>query len=411
MRTLKLLIVTQYFYPETFKINDLALHFKKKGHNVSVLTGIPNYPGGKYYPGYGIFRKRFEIYNGIKIYRSLLIPRMNSGKVSLILNYFSFAFFSSIKILTLKSDYDLIFVYEPSPITVGIPAIVKKIFIKSPMIFWVTDLWPESVTATTKLPSFINKLLVAFINPIVKIIYKNSDKILITSKGFLPSIINKNINKNKIIYFPQWAEKIFKPIEPSSNIDLVNKIPKNSFKIMFAGNIGEAQDFPSIIQCAKLLKHNKKIHWIILGNGRKLNWTKRKVKQYDLEDNFHLLGSFPLIDMPGFYSYADCMLLSLKKEYIFSITVPAKIQSYMACKKPILAMIDGEAANIVNESSAGLTCASEDYKSLAKNISEISNYSKSKLNKIGQNGLEFYNMNFNRKILMHKLENLFYELA
>jgi len=404
---LNLLIVSQYFYPENFRINDFAQEFQSRGHNVTVLTGTPNYPAGKIYDGYGIFYKNREIYKDIEIFRSPLIPRGSGSSIRLALNYFSFVvggIFTSLFLLNKK--FDIIFVFEPSPITVCIPAIFIKKLKKVPICFWVLDLWPESVVSAGNLKTGIIPKL---INPVVKFIYKYSDKILVSSRGFVDSIIVKGINKNKVAFFPQWAETIFKPIKYKPY--LLGSVPKNSFKIMFAGNIGEAQDFPSIIETARILKDNLNIQWVILGGGRKEEWVKSKIKEYKLEKTFHLLGSFPLEMMPAYYSQADCMVFSLKKEYIFSITIPAKVQTYLACAKPVIAMIDGEAAKLIDDADAGLSCPSESPGLLAKNIETLSLLNPSELDKLGQNALAHYKKEFERSMLMDKMENIFYTMA
>ena len=403
---MNILIVTQYFHPENFRINDFAIEFSKRGHNVTVLTGTPNYPGGKFFDGYGIFKNNYEEYNGIKIYRIPLIPRGSGSSARLAINYISYVisgFFASG--LVSKNSADIIFVFEPSPITVALPAILIKKIKKIPICLWVLDLWPESVISAGNIKtSVIPNLL----NPIVKFIYNKSDKILVSSQGFIKSIVEKGINEKKISFYPQWAEEVFQPINVKKYS--LNKIPEKSFKIMFAGNIGEAQDFKSIIDTAKLLKDYKNIHWIILGGGRKEAWVKSQIHEHKLENNFHMLGKFPLEKMPEFYAQADCMLFSLKKEYIFSITIPAKVQSYLACAKPILAMIDGEASSIINDSKAGLSCPSESPELLAKNIKKLSKMSKVELDKLGKNALDCYKKYFERNMLMDKAESIFSEM-
>jgi len=404
---LNILIVTQYFYPENFRINDFAIEFKNRGHNVTVLTGTPNYPGGKYYNGYGVFKKTREIYEDIKVIRSPIVPRGSGSAVRLALNYFSFILGGILTSFSLLNNkFDIIFVFEPSPITVCIPAIFIKKVKRIPICFWVLDLWPESVVSAGNLKTgIIPKLL----NPMVKFIYKHSDKILVSSKGFVISILEKGVEKNKVSFFPQWAETIFKPIRYDPY--LLGTIPKDSFKVMFAGNIGEAQDFPSILDAARLLKSNVKIQWVILGGGRKKGWVESKIKEYNLESNFHLLGSFPLDMMPAFYSQADCLLFSLKKEHIFSITIPAKVQTYLACAKPVVAMIDGEAAKMIDDAKAGLSGPSERPELLAKNIETLSLLDSIQLDKLGQNALTYYNKEFERSMLMDRMENIFYSMV
>ena len=400
---LNILIVTPHFYPENFRINDFAEAFTKRGHEISVLTGVPDYPEGKFYDGYGLFKKNREIYNGIKIYRVPLIPRGSGSNIRLALNYISFIFgalFTSL--FMMKNEFDIVFVFEPSPITVGIPAIFIKKIKKIPLCFWVLDLWPESVVSAGNLKSsFIPRIL----NPIVRYIYKHSDRILVSSNGFIHSIVDKGISKDKIEFFPQWAEPIFKPMK--SNKFLLTGVPEKSFKIMFAGNIGEAQDFPSIIEAARQLRHNQDIQWVVLGGGRREEWVKSKIKEYELENSFHLLGSFPLEKMPEFYANADAMLFSLKDEYIFSITIPAKVQSYLACGKPILAMVNGEGGKVVVDAKAGFSCAAESPHELVQNILKMKTMREKDLSEMGENARIYYNDNFERSYLFDKAENIF----
>lgn len=411
MKKLKILIVSQYFWPENFKINDFAFYFSESKYEVDVLTGYPNYPSGSIFDGYSLFsrKKNKEEKNNVIIHRSIIIPRGRSNKIQLFINYISFAFFASIKCFFLKKKYDLIFIYEPSPVTVAIPAIILKKIRKIPVIFWVTDLWPESIIATIKPGRFTEKIIKKIINPIVKWIYGESDKILVTSRGFIKSIEDKIGKVDKIEFFPQWAESIFKPIK-NNKTEILNNLPQNSFKIMFAGNLGEAQDFESVIECARTLKNNKRIQWIIIGDGRKKNWIEEKVKSYNLEDCFHLLGSYPIEKMPEFYSAADAMLFSLKDEYIFSITIPAKVQSYLACGKPILGMVNGESSEIINKSQSGLSCDSGDYIGLSKNIISLSQMPIRELEELGNNSIKYYKENFDRKIIFQRAEKIFHEV-
>jgi glycosyltransferase involved in cell wall biosynthesis len=403
---MRILIVSQYFWPENFKINDFALGMKELGHDVSVLTGKPNYPQGKFYKGYNLFNNRTSNFNGIKIIRAPLITRGKGTGFRLVLNYLSFAFFSSITAyFRIKEKYDVIFVYEPSPITVGIPAIILKEKLGIPIFFWVQDLWPESVEAAGKK---LNPILLSIINKLVFKIYQHSDRIFISSKYFSESIREKNVDNSKIIYFPNWTEEIYLA-EVSDKIKYSSLMPAG-FKIMFAGNIGEAQDFESIIQAAELLKTNKYIHWIILGDGRKKRWLEEEVSRLELNSNFHILGAFPNEEMPNFFYHSDAMLVSLKDSEVFSLTVPAKIQSYLAFGKPIIAMLNGEGALIVEDAKAGLSCSAGNYKMLARNIEFLINSDKAELAKMGKYGKEYYNRNFNRDKILRRFEQIYMEM-
>ncbi len=403
---MNILIVTPYFHPENFRINDLAVELINKNHDVSVLAPIPNYPDGKFFKGYGIKAKRIENWKKINIYRSILIPRGSGTNLRLAISWISSIFgnlFSALFIM--KRNFDLIFVFGPSPFTICLPAIFIKKIKKIPICFWVLDLWPESVYSAGKLKtSMIPKLLL----PLVKFTYNNCDRILVSSPGFIKSIKEKNIKSKEIDFFPQWAEPLFKKIKnPKNNLTMV---PKGSFVIMFAGNIGEAQDFPSIIKAANNLKNNKRIQWVIIGSGRKEKWVKNKIDDLGLKDVFHMIGRLPLSDMPNYYSQASAMLISLKREHIFSLTIPAKLQSYLACGKPILSMIDGSTSELVKTVKAGLTSNSEDYNKLSENILKMSQMSVEEINQLGENAYNLYLEKFNRNILLSRLETIFYEL-
>ena len=403
---MNILIVTHYFHPENFRINDLAIELKNKNHKVSVLTPIPNYPEGKFYVGYGIFRKRKEYWNGINIYRSLLIPRGAGSNISLAISWISSILgnlFTSLFIL--NNSFDLIFVFGPSPFTICLPAIFIKKIKRIPICFWVQDLWPESVSSAGKLKTV---LLPKLLMPLVKFTYNNCDMILVSSPGFIKSIADKEINRRKIKYFPQWAEPVFKPI--SSTDKKLPGVPENSFVIMFAGNIGEAQDFESIIKAAHKLSEHKTIHWVIIGSGRKEKWVKENILKLCIEDVFHMIGKYPIKKMPEFYSQASAMLISLKREYIFSLTIPAKLQTYLASAKPVIAMIDGATAELVRESKSGLVCNSGNADQLANNVLRMSEMTDYEIKRMATNAHNLYMKEFNRDVLLNRLESIFFNL-
>ncbi|HEY1055081.1 MAG TPA: glycosyltransferase family 4 protein [Emticicia sp.] len=398
---MRILIVTQYFWPENFRINDIALGLVERGHQVEVLTGKPNYPHGKYYNGYSFFSKGTEFWNEIKIYRSKLIPRGKSNGFRLMLNYISFAIFSSTRAFFLKEKFDKILVYEPSPITVGLPAIVYKLKRNTPIYFWVQDLWPQSVSAAGGIK---NRTLIGLLDNLTRWIYRKSDKILIQSRSFKEILIKQEVASEKIIYYPNSVEEFFKVQKP--DISLLNSLPIG-FKIMFAGNIGESQDFETIIEAARIVSiRNKSIKWLILGDGRKKSFVKEKIREFGLEDQVFLLGSHDVSAMPGYFSCADCLLVSLKKDYIFSLTIPSKIQSYLACAKPILASLDGEGGRIINEANAGFVSEAENPQELASKALEIAILHPNQLSELGKNSRVYFENNFERELLITNLEEI-----
>jgi len=400
---MKILIVSQYFYPELFRVNDLAAGMKERGHEVTVLTGLPNYPKGKIYEGYGFFKNLESEYQGIKIIRSWLVPRGNSGGLRLMLNYLSFALFSSIwGIIKLRGKYDIIFVHEVSPIFVGIPALVMKWRFRAPVFFWILDLWPESLTAAGNITS---PAILKPVKMVVRFVYKYSDKLLIASQAFRPSVLSFQVQPDKLYYLPNWSEATALP-DRTADFQYASLIPEG-FKIMFAGNVGESQDFPAILDAAEKLKEYTSIKWLIIGSGRRVEWIKNEIAARGLENNFLLLGQYPLELMGGFINHADVMLVTLKKDPIFALTVPAKLQAYMAWGKPVLTMLDGECSRIVKEANAGLVANSGDSEQLARNILEMYRMSETERTETGNNALKYYKENFDRNLLLDQLETLF----
>ncbi len=401
---MRILLITQYFWPENFKINSLLLELKSNGHDITVLTGLPNYPKGKILNGYSFWKNNNQTWNGINIFRSKLIPRFSGNGVYLFFNYISFAFFASIKLLfSINEKPDLIFVYEPSPITVGIPAIVaKKKFKNIPIFFWVQDLWPDSLKDTG---AFKNTFILNSVDKLTRFIYNKSDLILVQSEAFIEYIIKQGVHSSKIKYFPNPTEKFYNVSEVK--LEYSKLFPKG-FNLIFAGNIGEAQSFDTLIEAAHKLKQLKyPIYWNIFGDGRAKKQFQKKVLELNLEENFLFNGTFKSEEMPFLFACADALVVSLKKSKIFSLTVPAKVQSYLACGKPIIGSIDGEGARIIKKAKAGLISDSENVDNLVNNVIQLYNFSETERKTLGLNGRAYFDKEFAMHILLEKLENIF----
>lgn len=398
---MNVLIVSQYFWPENFRINDLAVGLREKGHDIMVLTGIPNYPDGRFFPKYGVFKKRVENYHGVKVLRVPLIPRGKSGIVNLVLNYISFAFFASVLgPFYCRGDFDVIFVYEPSPVTVGLPALVLKRIKTAPIIFWVQDLWPESLSATGVVKS---EKILKMVERLVRFIYSSCDILLVQSKAFFSSVERLGVDTDRIEYFPNSAEELYQPmtVEPDA---IERAALPNGFRVMFAGNIGAAQDFNTILEAAEKLQDFPDIHWIIVGDGRMRPWVESRIQERCLTDAVHLLGRYPAETMPRFFSLADVMLVTLKREPIFALTIPSKVQSYLACAKPIIAALDGEGARIIEESGAGLTCPAENPLALADAVLKMYRMTEADRQSIGLRGRSYFELHFERTMLLDRLD-------
>lgn len=401
-----MLVISQYFWPENFRINDLVYELVKRDHCVTVLTGHPNYPDGKIFPEFKKNPSCFSEFSGVSVIRVPLIPR-GTNRISLILNYFSFMLSAAILgIWKLKNKkFDVIFVFQPSPITVGVPAVIFKFFKKIPIVFWVLDLWPDTLEALGIIKS---KALLSMIGRFVRIIYNRCDLVLGQSKTALQCIAKYCKDQDKIRFFPNWTEKIF---EKKIIQNLENTVfDRSAFNIVFAGNVGEAQDFPAILHAVEHLKRNESIHWIILGEGRVFPWLRKEVKRLGLEKCFFLLGRFPLERMPAFFEQADALLVTLKAGAAFSMTIPGKIQSYLMAAVPVLGMLDGEGATVIQEAKAGLVCRAGDSLGLVDNILRIRALSKSERIQLGQNGRAYAEREFACDALMGKLEHWLLEV-
>lgn len=399
----KILICTNHFYPETFRVNDLAFGLAERGYDVTVLTAIPDYPKGKYYDGYGIFRRRCETVRGVKVIRGFIIPRGKGGSVRLMLNYLSFLL-SSVFIslyLGLFRRFDRVFVHETSPVMIGIPAVIVKKLRRIPLLFWVLDLWPESLQAAGGVN---NKRVLGAFDRLTRWIYKNSDKILISSQSFGQAILSKGDFQRKIVYFPNWADTA---MEASADYQLP-PLPAG-FMVMFAGNMGEAQDFEHILEAARLLASRRDVHFVFLGDGRKLAWTQNFVREHHLEETVHLLGRHPVEAMPSFFARASVMLIALKDNAIFNLTVPAKLQAYMSTGKPILAMMNGEGPRIVADAGCGRSVPAGDAAGLAEAVVEMAALDQETLDLMGSKGKAYQQEHFNIDKRMAHLEALLQE--
>lgn len=402
-----ILIITQYFWPESFRNNDLVAGLKEKGHEVTVLTGKPNYPGGKFFPGYSFFNKSIEEYKGVKVVRVPLIPRGKGGTIRLIINYLSFMFCASmLGPFLCREQYDLIF-FSLSPFTEGIPAIIFKRIKRAPTVYWVQDIWPESLSATGAIRSTYLLKMVGFL---IRNIYRKCDMVLMQSRVFSSYIEREGIAKERIRYFPNGAEELYRKVTLPPDAPEHSQMPAG-FRIVFAGNIGAAQDFETILSAAEKVKEYGDIHWVIIGDGRMKPWVEEQVAARNLSKTFHLLGRYPVEDMPRFFSLADAMLVTLKKEPIFALTIPGKVQSYLACARPIVAALDGEGARVVEEAGAGLTCPAESPDKLAQTVLKLYHMPSSERERMAEKGREYFESNFERNLLLNRLNDWLLELC
>lgn len=399
---MRILILTQYFWPENFRVNDLASDLIGRGHEVTILTGLPNYPAGNVYEEYRAAPEAFSRFESAEVVRMPILPRGRS-KLGLMANYASFVL-SGLTVGTWKlrgRKFDLIFVFMISPITAVIPAILQKWLKRAPLFVWILDLWPETLEAleVVKAPP-----LLAVVGAMVRFIYRRTDHILVQSHAFMENVYKYAGAKAKVSYFPSWAESIFE-----DGLDSVSAAPElarfaDSFNVIFAGNVGEAQDFPAILDAAEALNKDLAIRLIVVGDGRMQPWVKSEIARRQLGDRVILLGRFPLEQMPSFFKGADALLVALKRNKIFAMTIPGKVQSYLAAGVPLLGMLDGEGARVIVEAGAGLVGRSGDGAALARNMELLAEMEPDARASMGRNGRSYCMAEFDRKNLLDDLE-------
>lgn len=395
---MKILLVTQNFYPENFKSNDIAFELVKKGYDVEALVGIPNYPEGKYYEGYGIFRKRVDKINGVKIYRAFQSPRGSvAGIFGLSLNYLTFVLSACIWafFLALFKRYSCVLVHQTSPVTQAIPAIIVKKIRRIPLYTWVLDLWPDALKAGSGIE---NRNILAAANRVVRFIYDHSDKILISSKGFAELIVQKGAYNNKLVYYPNWADDLL-----NMHCTEIPPLPKG-FIIMMAGNLGRTQRLDAVMRAVLELRDIPFLKWVFIGDGNEKNLIEEFAKKNNMEGHVYTLGRFPPSAMPAFFKAANAMLLSLKADYPHHrAVVPARLQSYMAAGRPVLAMVEGGAAKIIREANCGYVVNGTDYISLADVIRNNVLTDIATFEKLGQNGRKYFEENYTKDVAIDRL--------
>lgn len=399
--TKHILVIAQYFYPEQFRINDICSEWVKRGYKVTVLTGIPNYPEGKFYNSYGIFKKRKEIYNGVSIIRIPLVPRGNNS-VMLSLNYLSFVVSGFLWNLFTRLKTDHVFIYEVSPMTQALPGIWYAQKRRIPCYLYVTDLWPENVEIAAGIK---NKQVLGFIGLMVDYIYKRCNRIFTSSESFIEAIAERGVSRKKLEYWPQYAEDYYKKLDKR----LISEIPQDTaFNIIFAGNIGVAQGLDILPETARILKsRNVDVRFNIVGDGRYKQTLMDMVNEFQVTEMFKFICKQAPNKIPAFMAACDATLISLSKSKVFSITLPAKTQSCLACGIPILVSADGEIQNVINNAEAGLCSDAGDFQALADNIEKLTKSSPDQLMKMAQNATDYYKLTFEKNKLLDRMDQWF----
>lgn len=385
---MKILVICQYYYPEPFRVNDICEALVAKGHEVTVITGTPNYPMGEIYEGYGRGQKAYEVINGVDVIRCNIHPR-KKGAVNRLWNYYSFVFASKRKIKQVDDDFDVVLIYQLSPVMMAEAGILyaKRHHIKS--VLYCLDLWPASLSAG----GISSGVIYSWFARESKKIYQAVDKILVSSKSF-SGYFSKQFGINETQYLPQYAENIF-------STEDCRKKPDESIDLMFAGNVGTAQSVETIIKAASLCKDISNLRWHIVGDGIALRDCEELAKRLNAPVVFY--GRKPVSEMPYYYAKADAMLVTMKKDPIVSLTLPGKLQSYMAAGKPVIGAIDGEANSVITSSKCGYCCNAEDAQGLADCVRKFVNCKDKE--QLVNNSMNYYQEFFSKDKFINQLEH------
>ncbi len=404
---IRILILTEFFDPEPHLKGLLfAKELIKFKNSVTVLTGFPNYPKGKIYPNYKLQIQKIEEIDGTKIIRVPLYPSHDKSSIKRAFTYLSFSFSALIRGIFLKNKIDIIYAYHP-PVTVGIVGILLKTFFKVPLVLDVQDMWPEQLLAS-KMVS--NKLIISFINKIINITYKKSDKIVTLSNGFKKNLLKKGIPDEKIKVIYNWTT-IQTRVNTANTIKISNKLFKsNKFNILYAGNMGIMQSLDTILYAAiEIQKIKTNINFIFIGNGVQKEFLLSLKNKYNLENViFH--EQIPMEQIHSYLNKADALILHLKNIKIFEQTIPSKIQAYMYSGKPIIGCLKGCGAEIIEKSKSGIIAEPENAESILKAIIKIEKMSKKQLKKMGERGRLFYESNMSINKGVNDFNSVFKEL-
>lgn len=413
---MKILTVCQYYYPEPFRIHEVCEELVKRGHEVTVLTGLPNYPMGVIPDEYKDKKHRDEIVNGVHVIRVNEIPR-TKGKVGLAKNYVSFVWNASLKALFMRKNFDVIMVYQLSPVLMAIPGFVAKWFSRTRnLVIYCLDLWPESLVSLgiSKNSSFFR-----FIKWVSKRIYKGAYHIGYTSRMFRKYFEETfGMKEEKFSYIPQFADSLFSQNSSEGNMEdadnqilndnslvsdgQINTNNHTTINYVFAGNIGEMQSVDTIIRSAKILE-NEPIKWHIVGDGFALEDCKKLTTELGVEDKVVFYGRRKVEDMPSFYKMADAMIVTLSGNETISYTLPGKIQSYMAAGKAIIAAANGETPIVISDAECGLCAPAEDEKTFANIALEMS---KADRKAFGLNSEKYYKEHFSKEKHVDRIEEM-----
>lgn len=395
-----ILMVSQYFWPEEFRVNDLAAGLVERGHQVTVLTGQPNYGTGSFAEGYSAFSPRREQVGGVDVVRFPLVARGSGTGARLALNYASFAVSSSILApFRLRTRFDVALVYQLSPVTMVAPAFVLRALRRLPVVVWVQDLWPDSLRAAGKLQE---GRTLRGMRKVVGAMYRRSARVLVQSRAFISAVQAARVPDDRIEYVPNWAEALYQPRAVPADAPERAELPQG-FRVIVAGNIGIAQSVETIVAAADKLRDLPDLQWVMIGEGSRRQWLRDEVAARGLDSSFCFIDRRRVEAMPTYFALADVLLVTLARDPAYAATVPSRLQSYLACGRPVIAALEGEGATVVEQSGAGLVCAPEDPDALARAVLAMHDSHRDERAAMGTRARTYYEENFERDMLIDRI--------
>ena len=405
---IRVMLLTQWFDPEpTFKGLLFARELVRQGFEVEVVTGFPNYPGGKVYPGYRVKHLQREVIDGVHITRVLLYPNHDQSAIKRVLNYASFAASALLYGLFMAKRADVIYAYHP-PLTVGVTAGLLRLLRRIPVVYDIQDMWPDTLRATGMLN---NAKALAVIAAVCRWVYRRMDHIVVLSPGFKPLLMARGVPERKLEVIYNWADEAALNA-PQSQGDLPPALADASaFRVLFAGNMGKAQALDTVLDAARLLQERgASVRWVMLGGGVEMPRLKQRAADMGLR-NLVFLPAVPMAEVGRYLEAADALLVHLRKDPLFEITIPSKTQAYMAVGKPLLMAVDGDAADLVCQSGGGVVAESENAQALADAAQALSQQSADALTAMGGNAKRFYAEHLAIQIGAQKFGKIFQRLV
>ncbi|OHV39954.1 MULTISPECIES: glycosyltransferase family 4 protein [Pseudofrankia] len=396
---MRVTIVSQYFWPERFRVNDLAVGLRERGHRVTVLTGQPGYPDREAFAGRR--RSAREWYEGVEVVRVPLASRGGGEPWRLALSHLSFAASASVLGAPRLPPSDVVLVYQISPVTL-VPALLLRQVRGTPVVLWVQDLWPWSQYATGTVRS---ERVLTLLDWTARAGYRRCARVLGRSEDFLPLLREAAIPADRLDYLPNWAEKHYRPVPADPEVRRAAGIP-DGFVAMCAGNLGVGQSLETLVAAADRLRgdpHGARVRWVVLGDGQRAGWLADEVRRRGLGDRVHLLGRAPLERTPELLAHADVLVTTLRRDPVWALTVPSRVQSFLACGRPMVSSAGGATARVVS-AAGGIAVPAEDPVALAGAIAKVAALGPAERAAMGAAARRYYVTHYQRAALLDRVE-------